>query len=166
METYLHRVIGIYPSRAAAEVVRGELVDRGLPEDKLDVLEPGATEARRLPDADSDDVLKEVLREGAIGTAIGTAAGAVGTAALMAAGITVFIASPIVAPLAMLGWGAGVGGLLGAATGAQRHKGDVSDLVRDALQAGHVVLLAYAGTEEQTSVAREVIGASMSEPGA
>lgn len=164
MENYLHRVLGVYPSRAAADAVLQELVRQGLPQDKLEILEPGsAAGASRLPGADSDDVLTQVLRDGAIGTAVGTAAGAVGTAALVAAGISVFVASPLIAPLAMLGWGASVGGLLGAAAGAQSHKGNVSDLVRDALEAGHVGLLAYTTTEAETTIAHAIIGDSMNE---
>lgn len=164
MENYLHRILGIYPSRSAADAVLAALVAQGLPQETLEILEPGVAGAARLPQADSDDVLEEIVREGAIGTAVGTAAGALGMAALTAAGISVFIASPLIAPLAMLGWGASVGGLIGAAVGAQTHKGGVSDLVKDALNAGHVVLLAYTSTDQQTSIAQAVIGASMKEP--
>ena len=53
-----------------------------------------------------DDVLKEMLREGAIGTAVGTLAGTAGTIALAAANISLFVANPVLGVLAMLGWGA------------------------------------------------------------
>lgn len=163
MEKYLHRVLGLYATRAAAESARDRLVQRGLPPEKVKILESRRDGAETK--ADSDDVLKEVLRQGAIGTAVGTLAGAAGTIALAAASISLFIASPVLAALSMLGWGASLGGIVGAAAGAQSSKGDVSDLVKDALAGGHVVLVAHTATEEQTTYAREIIGDSIGEPG-
>ena len=167
MENYLHRVVGIYPSVDEALAVRQQLLDRGVPAANVHLLEPGTAASgnhpARLPEADSDDVMKEILREGAIGTAVGTAAGAVGTAALAVAGVSLFVASPVIAPLAMIGWGAGLGGLVGAATATLGRKGDVADLVRDALQSGHVVLLAHANDETQTALLRKIIGDAMVE---
>ena len=68
--------------------------------------------------------------------------------ALAATSVTLFIASPLVAPLMLLGWGASIGGLIGAAAGATEGDGDkegwLSDLVRDAIANGHVVLVADA----------------------
>ena len=87
-----------------------------------------------------------------------------GTIAMAAANISLFMASPVVGALAMLGWGAGLGGIVGVATGAKRSKGDVADLVKDALASSHVVLVAHTATEEETSYAQQIIGASMIEP--
>ncbi|HRO58004.1 MAG TPA: hypothetical protein PK177_02390 [Burkholderiaceae bacterium] len=169
MENYLHRVVGIYPTVEEALAARQQLLDQGVPATNVHLFEPGRVGAgsapSRLPEADSDDVLKEILRESAIGTAVGTAAGAVGTAALAVAGVSLFVASPVIAPLAMIGWGAGLGGLVGAATATLGRKGDVADLVRDALKSGHVVLLAHASDEAQTALMRMVIGDSMIEAG-
>lgn len=165
MENYLHRVLGIYETRAAAEAALDRLVQRGLPRDKARLLEPGRSRENEDAIADSDDVLKEVLRDGAIGTAVGTLAGAAGTAALAAANISLFVASPVLGALSMLGWGASLGAIVGAAAGAQNSKGDVADLVKDALASGHVVLVAHTATEEQTTYARQIIGDSMAEPG-
>lgn len=164
MENYLHRVLGLYATRAAAESVFDELVKCGVPAEKVRILEPGRGGGNQEAKADSDDVLKEVLREGAIGTAVGTVAGAAGTIALAAANISLFIASPVLGALSMLGWGASLGGLVGAVAGAERSKGDVSDLVKDALASGHVVLVAHTATEEQTTHAQQIIGESMVEP--
>ena len=70
-----------------------------------------------------DGVLQDVLVDGAIGTAVGTGIGALGSVALAATSVTLFIASPLVAPLMLLGWGASIGGLIGAAAGATAGKG-------------------------------------------
>jgi len=163
MDKYLHRVLGVYATRAGAESVFTRLIQVGVPAEKVRILEPGGGGADQ--EADSDDVLKEMLREGAIGTGVGTLAGAAGSIALAAANISLFIASPVLGTLVMLGWGASLGGIVGAAAGAQSNKGTVSDLIKDALANGHVVLVAHTATEQQTTDAQQIIGESIGEPG-
>lgn len=161
MENYLHRIVGIYGTKAAADAARERLIDGGIPTEQIKLLEPGHTTPVAESTADSDDVLKEVLRDGAIGTAVGTLAGTAGTIALVLANVSLFIASPVVGALSMLGWGASLGGIIGAAAGARGTKGNASDLIQDALGGGYVVLVAFANTEEQTTHAKQVIADSM-----
>lgn len=165
MKNYLHRVLGLYATRAAAESARDLLAQRGLAPEKIKILETERDSLGRAVKADSDDVLKEMLRDGAIGTAVGTLAGAVGTVALAAANISLFIASPVLGTLSMLGWGASLGAIVGAVAGAENSKGDVSDLVKNALESGHVALIAHTDTEDETNYARQIISDSMHEPG-
>lgn len=87
----------------------------------------------------------------------------------MAANVTLFVASPLLAPLVLLGWGASIGGLIGATTGAvtsaatdaENKDGWLSALVRDAIASGQIVLVVDARTEQETAIAREVIQASV-----
>jgi multimeric flavodoxin WrbA len=99
-------------------------------------------------------VLTNVLVDGAIGTAVGTGIGALAQLALVAGSVSLFVASPLVAPLVMLGWGASLGAFVGAAAGANagvEHKdGWLSDLVHDAIASGQVVLVAQTRTERGT----------------
>lgn len=164
MEHYLHRVVGIFPTRAEAAAARDQLIENGLAPEKIRLFESPRDAAGKRLDADSDDVLKEMLREGAIGTAVGTAAGAIGTAAIAAANVTLFVANPILTTLTMLGWGASLGAIVGGAAGAERDKGDVADVVRHALEKGYIVLVAHAVNEDQTVVARKLLGDSMAGP--
>jgi len=161
MENYLHRLVGLYPTRVAAESAWASLLSQGFDSGQLRLLVPGSAAAGQDAAADSDDVLKDLLRDGAIGTAVGTAAAAGATIALAAANITLFIASPVLGPLSLLGWGASLGGLVGAVVGSERDKGDVSSLIRDALAGGQFVLVAHARTEVQTSKAQQTFGQSM-----
>ncbi|WP_234419011.1 hypothetical protein [Parazoarcus communis] len=79
--------------------------------------------------------------------------------------MTLFIASPLVAPLMLLGWGATIGGLIGAAAGSTagdgNQKGWLSDLVSDAIANGQVVLVAETRTEQETTTARAIVQASV-----
>lgn len=165
MENYLHRLLGLYTTRAAAENVRDQLVQCGLSAKKVKILEPGHGGAGKTTRADSDDVLQEMLREGLIGTVIGILAAAVGTIALAAAKIGLFASSPLLGTLVMLGWGATIGGFVGAAAGARSSKGAVPDLLNLSLASGHVVIIAHTATEAQTTLARQILGESMRERG-
>lgn len=159
-----HRVAAVYPSREEAEAVRGNLINAGFAAASLDVLHadalPGAA-------ADSDETLKAVVVDGALGTAVGTGVGALGTLAIWASGMTLFVASPVIAPLAMLGWFAGVGAVVGAAAGATRREagggkeGRFSELVMDAIKSGHAVLVVHTRNETERQTAEDIVRDSL-----
>lgn len=166
MDSYLHRVVGLYPSLDEANQARDLIVAKGMASTQIRVLTRGATGAGADTKSDSDDVLKDLLRDGAIGTAVGTAAGAGVSIALAAASLTLFIASPVLGALYLVGWGASLGGLVGAVVGAERSKGDVSTLVKDALSNGQVVLVVHARTEAETSMVQQVVSQHIDPPAA
>lgn len=165
MNSQNHIVSGIYASRAEAERVRSQLLERGLPRQQVKVVERARADDSNARLADDDEVLKEVLVDGTIGTLVGTGLGALAQMALVAGSVTLFVASPLVAPLAMLGWGAVLGGLVGAAAGANqgatKHDGKFADLVHHAIRSGHVTLIAETLTAEERKLASEVIGDSL-----
>lgn len=155
--TTTHTVSAVYPSREEAEGVRQVLLERGIAAGEVRIFQ----EAPSQPAEEvSDDVLKDVLVDGSIGTVVGTGVGALGTLAIVASGITLFVASPVVAPLAMLGWFAGIGGIVGAAVGAGRKEGRFSELVTDAIKAGNTVLLVRTHCATDQELARNIVEAS------
>lgn len=168
-----HHVSGFFAVCDEARATRDELVVRGLPPAQLRIYETDEVPSAPMPKGDSNAVLKDVLVDGAIGTAVGTGLGALAEVALVAANVTLFIASPLIAPLAMLGWGAAIGGVVGATAGATADpraagaSGDdmkdswLSGMVRDAVSQGQIVLVAETRTAQETAIAREVIGASV-----
>ena len=163
MNEYRHHVSGFFAHHQEAESALSRLVELGLPRERVYLLN-----ADSAPQTDDNGVLKHVLVDGAIGTAVGTGIGVLAELALVAANVSLFIASPLIAPLAMLGWGASLGGLVGAAVGAESHagnekekKGTFSALIQDAISSGQVVLVAETRTEEETANARQVMQASV-----
>lgn len=153
----IHTVSAVYPSREEAAGVRQILMERGIAAGEIRIFQ----EAPSQPAEEvSDDVLKDVLVDGSIGTVVGTGVGALGTLAIVASGITLFVASPVVAPLAMLGWFAGIGGIVGAAVGAGRKEGRFSELVKDAVKAGNTVLLVRTHNLADQTLARNIVEAS------
>jgi hypothetical protein len=160
MATYQHRVSGFFVKREEAEIARAALLHRGIPELQIALYANDHADLKPTTPKDSNDRLKGILVDSAIGTAVGTAVGALGEIALVAASVTLFVASPLIAPLAMLGWGASMGAVVGAVAGSTRiskEDGKLSELVADAIQSGQVVLVATTDSEQQTRIAIEVI---------
>jgi hypothetical protein len=125
VETYLHRVLGLYVTRGDADIVVAALDGAGIPAPKIGIIEPDRGEGGPGAATDSDDVLEELL-----------------------------------------GWGASIGGLVGAVAGSPPDQGDVPNLIRDALANGYVVLVAHADTDEETTLIQRIIGESMGRPAA
>jgi hypothetical protein len=167
MDEYRHHVSGFFSHREEAEGAVDRLAELGLPRERLQLFDAGSGPAVAEPKGESNEVLTNVLVDGAIGTAVGTGIGALAQLALVAANVTLFIASPLVAPLVMLGWGASlgafVGGAVGAETGVEPKDGWLSDLVADAIASGQVVLVAETRTEQETAIARDVVGTAVGE---
>ena len=165
MSEYSHHISGFFAQREAAENAYFKLVERGLPRVRLHIFKADKAGAVAGLQSDSNEVLKNVLVDGAVGTAVGTGLGALGELALVAANVSLFIASPLIAPLAMLGWGASLGALIGTAVGASvgpgKKNGRFADLIRDAISSGQVVLVAQTRTEQETAIAKEIIQASV-----
>jgi outer membrane lipoprotein SlyB len=78
--------------------------------------------------------------------------------------VTLFIASPLLAPLAMLGWGASLGAIVGAVIGSESNEkkdGKFAELVQDAIMNGQVVLVVQTRSEHETAIAERVIKQSV-----
>lgn len=183
MNPYLHHVSGFFAERGEAEATLSSLLLRGIPSGRMQIFDntlaappTAALPPQPGPVAGSDKALKDILVSGAIGTAVGTGLGALAEVALVAANVSLFIASPLVAPLVMMGWGASIGGLLGATQGAFKKntmgasetdkagadkQGWLSSLIDDAITSGQFVLVVQTNTEQETAIAQEVIDASV-----
>jgi hypothetical protein len=169
MDEYRHHVSGFFAHPDEARGAVATLVERGLPRERLHLFDADASPPAPVAKAQSNEVLKDMLVSGGIGTAVGTGIGALAQFAIVAANLSLFVASPLLAPLVMLGWGAGVGGLVGAAAGAVKHDGAqeqegwFSALVADAIASGQVVLLAETRSAQETAIASEVIKTAVGE---
>ncbi len=165
MDKYHHHVSGIFARHEEAKSALSKLIERGLPHGRLHIFTSDSVLPASTQQAKSNEVLKDMVVDGAIGTAVGTGIGALAEVALVAANVSLFVASPLLAPLALLGWGASLGALTGATIGSkvspEEKKGWFSDLIRDAISNGQVVLVAETITKQETAIAREVIQASV-----
>lgn len=169
MDNYRHHISGFFSVRADAEKALDALLVRGLPRERVQIFDSNTPTQAPVPKEDSNAVLKDVLVDGTIGTAVGAGLGGLTHVALVAANVSLFVASPLLAPLVMLGWGASIGGILGATAGAintdapasAKKEGWLSALVGDAIASGQVVLVVKARSLEETAIAKDVIDASV-----
>lgn len=164
MNKHLHQVLGLYATRGAAESAREQLVERGMRPAQLMLLQPGADGRSAEMPATDDDVLYEALREGALGAVIGLLAGLVVATALKLMGSGIFEEDPLFGMRLLMGWGAAVGGFVGAAAGARRRKRTVADLLSVSLACGYIVLVANTASHAQMLMTQLVLGESMRSP--
>lgn len=170
MADYHHHVTGFFANRHDAQNALSSLVEQGVPRDRLQILKTDSNSPDPASQESDYAVLKDVLVDGAIGTAVGTGLGALAEVALIATNVSLFVASPLLAPLMLLGWGAGIGGLIGATTGAVSHsplagekQGWLSSLIQNAISSGQIVLVVQSRTEQETTIAREFLQSAVSD---
>ncbi|MCH8529343.1 MAG: hypothetical protein LAT65_00700 [Saccharospirillum sp.] len=168
MNEYRHHISGFFATRVGAENALSRLVDKGLSHEHVHIFSADSDSPTPATEGKSNDALKDILVDGTVGTAAGAGVGALGTVALTATSVTLFAASPLVAPLVMIGWGASLGGLIGAAVGtttdsSEKKEGKLADLIGDAIAQGQVVLVAVTRGEHETVIAREVMKDSVGE---
>lgn len=169
MHQYHHHVSGIFQRHAEASLALLQLQKKGLPLNRMQIFEHKLSIPEATTQGQSNEVLKNMVVQGSVGTVVGIGLGALAQITLVAANVTLFIASPLVAPLAMLGWGATVGATAGAAIGAIKEddslpnekQGWFSDLIGDAIASGQVVLVVETHSKKETELAGEVMKLSV-----
>ena len=157
MNDYVHYVTGFFEHSKETNDVLEKLAAQGLPRERVQTYSELTTAPVHEPVESSNQVLKEILVDGTIGTVAGTGIGALAQVGLIAANVTLFVASPLIAPLVLLGWGASIGGLMGATIGAAKNAKSLSALIEDAIANGQVVIVAKTLTQEETDIAQKII---------
>ncbi len=160
MRQYHHQISGFFSHRDQAETAYADLLKQGITAAQLTLRDTDATPpatASLAGNQSSNDVLRAVLISTAIGVAIGSAAGVVVEFALMAANINLFVASPLIAPLVLIGWGASIGGFIGAAMGAMKKNRPLTQRVQEAILTGQIVLVVDTHNRQQTATAKTVM---------
>jgi len=156
-----HYVSGFFATKEDAESTLLVLLADKFPPDRLKIFKSHADASTSKMEAESNEVLKDILVDGAIGAGVGTGIGVLVEVALVAANVTLFVASPLIAPLALLGWGASLGALAGTTIGfkvpADDKGGKFSDMIRDAIANDQVVLVAETTTQAETKLAHQII---------
>jgi hypothetical protein len=164
-----HCVVGFFGEADTAAASRSRLLALGLPAAQVQVfhatpLDTAEPLSGHPTEAGSDAALKDMWVDGAIGGVAGAGLGALAELALVAADVSLFVASPLLAPLVMLGWGATVGATVGAVVGVEKKAGPLSALIRDAVAHGQTVLLAQTRNDAEREQARQVIRQATDDP--
>ncbi len=165
MDLYRHHVSGFFTQRSTAEQALAQLLQRGMDNKQLQIVTGNADASPTpAPQGKSNKVLKDMLIDIAIGTGIGIGIGALVAVALIVSEVSLFYASPLLAPFALMGMGGFIGGFLGSVIGASsaagQHHGHFAKLVSKTISHSDVVLVAQTHSEQETRMAREVISAT------
>ncbi len=170
MQPQRHYVSGFFAQRGLAQDAYDQFIGMGMKPDQMGLYQSQALAPEPALPLGSTAVLERVIVDAGIGTVAGTLLGGLAEIALVAANVSLFIAAPLVTPLVMLGWGASLGGLIGAVKGAMpqppsESAGWLTDLVRDATAAGQAVLVVQTDTEDETALARKTMQAAVGHVG-
>ena len=101
MSTYRHYLSGFFTHRDQAEIALTRLTGKGFPRTRVQIFDSQSPPIAHKSADGSNEVLKDVLVDSALGTAVGLTIGGLGEVALVAANVTLFVASPLIAPLVM-----------------------------------------------------------------
>lgn len=168
---YMHHVSGFFLQREEAEIALSKLSVGGIPIGQLSIFDIHTVESKETAAEASNAMRKNMIVNGAYGAAIGSSLGVLAEVALTVANVSLLVASPLLAPLVMLGWGASLGAVIGAVAGSEhvdKVDANLAELVHDAIMNGQVVLVATTLSAEETHIAQQVIqeavGVSQDQP--
>lgn len=161
---YPYKVTAVYPDDATVETAARVLENANLGDVRIVRLEPGTNnEVDPGIEPDTEASRDALLRDTATGGAAGTAAGAAVAGATAVTAPTLFVSAPIVGPLIVLGYGALIGGTVGAIRGLKLRENVLAALVKDSLKAGYHVIVIHAADRDAQRRAQEVVGDSVVE---
>jgi hypothetical protein len=162
-ERYPYKVAAVYPDSAAADAAVHDLNIDNLGDVEVVRLEPGTNQVDLAIEPEREQTRDTVINDTVTGSAVGTAAGAVLTGAAALGTPALFVSAPVVGPLMLLGYGAMIGGTVGAIRGLKLHENMLSGLVKDALKEGYHVVIIHAASEEGQQRVQDVISTTMPE---
>ncbi|MHB1678510.1 MAG: hypothetical protein ACYCSS_13455 [Sulfuriferula sp.] len=157
MENNIHKVAGIFATEEDTHTARNLLLEHGMSPNHINIIVPDDKLIDKKIEPDGDGVAKTVVKDAFIGSAIGGGVGAAGAAAMAAASITLFVASPVLGPLALMGWGAMVGAFVGAGKGVGIEEDQFADMIKDVTNNGQYVLIVHTFTESEYTQAHDVL---------
>lgn len=141
-EHYIHKIAAIYPDVHSAESALEALRQENLDDVKITHLHAGGIDAQRAVEPEQAATRDRFILDILAGTGAGAAAGAVGAGAIGLALPALFVSVPVVGPLMVAGYGAMIGGTVGAVKGIRVKEGLLASVVQDAIKRDfHVVVV-------------------------
>lgn len=157
MDNKTHKVAGIFATLADTQAARDRLVERGVTPEHINIIAPNDRMIDKKIEPDGDGVAREVVKDAIIGGVIGGGVGAAGAAAMAAASITLFVASPVLGPLSLMGWGAMIGIIAGGGKGAGIREDQFADMIKDVTNEGKFILIAHTESETELKIAHDTL---------
>jgi hypothetical protein len=163
MEQFTHKVAAIYHDQASARNAMETLAHAGFSDNQLRVAGPNDPRAERKLEPEGKEIPKTIVKDTAVGAGVGGVLGLAGSATLGAAGMALFLSQPVAATLAIAGYAAGVGGLVGFLKGIKVKEGVFVGAAEDALKQGYWALVVHCRTADEEQRAHELIASTVVE---
>ncbi len=157
MDNKSHKIVGIFTTLQDTHAARNFLIERGIAPAHINLITPDDTMIDKKIEPDGDGVAKEVVKDAIIGGAIGGGIGAAGAVAIAATSITLFVASPLIAPLALIGWGAMVGAVAGGGKGAGMREDRFADMIKGVTNVSKFVLIVHTTSDIEFKLAHDTL---------
>lgn len=162
-ESYPNKIAAVYPDKAAAEAALNALNLARLSGIRITLLAPRAGEVDLAIEPEVEETRNTVVENTLTGGAAGTATGAAVAGATAMLAPALFVSTPVVGPLIVLGYGALIGSTAGAIRGLRVRETLLAGLVKDALKAGYHVVLVHAENPDAQRRTQTVIDETMAE---
>lgn len=162
-ETYPYKVAAVYPDKTSIEAAFQALSNARLGDVEIFRLAPATSEVDLAIEPERDETRDTVVQDTITGSLAGTAAGAALTGVAALGASTLFLSAPVVGPLVVLGYGAMIGGTVGAIRGLRLRENILSSLVKDSLKADCYVIIVHAANEEAQLRVQDEISNTMAE---
>lgn len=158
MNKFCHHISGFFSHRDQAEAAYSRLVTQGIHKDQLTLRHADfASDQSYANNESSNYVLKTIIIHIVFGVVIGSMVGMLVELALIASNINLFVASPLIGPVVLIGWGASLGGFIGAVIGAMKKNQALTQMTEEAILHRQFALVVETHDRKQTSTAKSVI---------
>jgi hypothetical protein len=162
-QRYPYKAAAVYADAAGAEAAVEALEASDLDDIKVFHLDSGTSDPDEAIEPETQSTRDRLVKETAAGGVAGTGAGAVAAGAAALVTPALFVSAPVVGPLIVLGYGAMIGGTVGAVHGLKLRENLLAGLVKDTLKAGYHVVLIHAPSEVVEHRVHEIIESTMAE---
>ncbi len=161
MKKYCTHVSGFFSRRDHAETVYSTFINNGIEKEQLTLRRADFTLDRNQTDDDGAyAILVSIMGAIISGIAVGTLIGVTAGLALNYANINLI--APLITPMIFIGWGASMGGCIGAVIGAKKKHQLLTQMTEDAILYKQFALIVTTRNRQQTSTVKSMMETAIS----
>jgi hypothetical protein len=161
MNKYCHQISGFFLFKNQAETAYSRLIDQGIKQNQLKLHRADFASDCNLVTNERSNVFTSILLSVAFGVAIGSIAGMLADLIFLASNNNVYATNALITPTVLLGWCAGLGGLIGLVTGSIQKKQILAQMSEEAFLHGQFAVVVETHNHQQTSTVKSVMTAAV-----
>jgi hypothetical protein len=164
MSVYEHHVAGFFVKHEEAELARNRILKCGLNPSQIQIYSDDQIESALAHKTSIGPASNELPEDDDVASSFGFGMSAFGKLPVVADNVTLFVASSLITPLALLGWGESLEAVIGNdvdSISQDKLRIQFPDLVSDAILGGQVVLVVATFSEAELRTATSIIQAGV-----